>query len=106
MASATPLSELGLILSYRCNMRCRYCPVFKKPETMSLEVLEKALEVFGQEPQPEQLRFFGGDPLLALDLVRETLSITDTLWPDPEHLMFELTTNGLLLDDEILEFFP
>ncbi len=105
MASAMPQRELGLILSYRCNLRCRYCPVCKGSETMQPTVLKKALELFGQHNPPKFIRFFGGDPLLALDLVRLAVHEANHIWPYPERLRFELTTNGLRLDDTILKYF-
>ncbi len=51
------------------------------------------------------LNFYGGEPLLALDLIRQTVSLLeDTLKKHNQTAHYSLTTNGSLMTDEIIQF--
>jgi sulfatase maturation enzyme AslB (radical SAM superfamily) len=51
------------------------------------------------------LNFYGGEPLLALDLIQKTLSILDKKNKElKKRAVYSLTTNGSLLNEDILQF--
>lgn len=99
--------HLTLHLTRNCNLRCDYC--YAKPEAsevMSLETGQKAMKLglkrnFGSCG----VIFFGGEPLLAKDRIFELVEFGRNLQKNKEGLFhFKITTNGLLLDEEFLEF--
>ena len=75
---------------------------------MSYEVGKKALDFLvansGNRVNLE-VDFFGGEPLLNWQVVKDLVAYGRSL-EEPNHkkFRFTLTTNGILLDDEILEF--
>jgi sulfatase maturation enzyme AslB (radical SAM superfamily) len=51
------------------------------------------------------LNFYGGEPLLAFDLIQKTLSILDKKNKElKKRAVYSLTTNGSLLNEDILQF--
>lgn len=105
---------LTLNTTHACNMACRYCFAFSKSkqvEPMSIHVAEKAIKNLMTD-FPETKRylfyFFGGEPLLCKDFIRETVSLVEKLFKEHTGKEFDflLNTNGLLLNDNnLLEFF-
>lgn len=94
---------LILITTYRCNMRCGYCPVEQSNEDMSMETALLALEhFFANADSPGRVRFFGGEPLLNFEIVRGATRAAENFCGE---LSMDLTTNGTLLDDETIRFF-
>ncbi len=82
-----------IFLTARCNLRCKYCggsidkSVMPPELTYSLQQLRSFIE---SDPEPS-IAFYGGEPLLRLDLMEK---IMDSI--NAEHYI--LQTNGLLLD--------
>lgn len=105
---------LTLNTTHRCNMACSYCFAFTKHQQakpMPIAIAEKAIKNLLRDfPETEQYMFyfFGGEPLLYKDLIRDTVSIVEQTfqgYPSKKY-SFLLNTNGLLLDDgELLQFF-
>jgi uncharacterized protein len=99
--------HLTLHLTTACNMACRYC--YSPPKAggrMSLQTVRQAL-AFGAELAGGScgIVFFGGEPLLERELIAQTMAearaMTAAGWG---RFHFKITTNGLALDDEFLEF--
>ena len=70
------LAELGIFMSYKCNLNCSYCPhmgVYNKPkdELLDLNLLEKQLpkmvDKFADPNIPIGINISGGEPLLNWD---------------------------------------
>ncbi len=96
---ATPsFSRLAFVLTTRCSLRCRYCPVDKDNRSMAPDTLRRAIELF-YGPGIEEIRTSGGDPLQRLDLLDLLL---ETL---PPQSLLRLTTNGLGLNEQLLDRF-
>ena len=109
----TVVKALCLHIAHDCNLACRYCfaeegEYHGRRALMSYEVGKKALDFLiansGNRHNLE-VDFFGGEPLMnwqtVKDLVaygREQEKIHD------KHFRFTVTTNGVLLNDEIQEF--
>lgn len=92
--------HLTLHLTTACNLRCDYCyaPPRAGPR-MTVETAEKALRLGARLSNGScGVVFFGGEPLLEKDLIRAVVERAR----GPFH--YKVTTNGVLLDDEFLEF--
>ncbi len=107
------VKALCLHIAHDCNLACRYCfaeegEYHGRRALMSFEVGKKALDFLIAESGKRrnlEVDFFGGEPLMnwqvVKDLVaygREQEKITD------KKFRFTLTTNGVLLNDEVMEF--
>lgn len=105
---------LTLNTTHRCNMACSYCFAFSKhqqAEPMPITIAEKAIKNLLRDfPETAQyiFYFFGGEPLLCKDFIRDTVNMVEQMFQDypSKKYSFLLNTNGLLLDDsELLQFF-
>ena len=109
----TVVKALCLHIAHDCNLACRYCfaeegEYHGRRALMSLEVGKKALDFLvansGNRVNLE-VDFFGGEPLLNWQVVKELVEYGRSLEePNNKKFRFTLTTNGVLLNDEILEF--
>ncbi|MHC4201076.1 MAG: radical SAM protein, partial [Planctomycetota bacterium] len=104
-----------LSVTHGCNLACRYCYVRKHLSasvrsaggdgpTMSLETARKALALL-EPPGPWRVGFFGGEPLLVWDLVREVTELArERADRFGARVRFSVTTNGTLLDEARARF--
>lgn len=109
----TVVKALCLHIAHDCNLACKYCfaeegEYHGRRALMSFEVGKKALDFLvansGNRVNLE-VDFFGGEPLMNWQVVKDLVAYGRSL-EEPHHkkFRFTLTTNGVLLDDEILEF--
>lgn len=109
----TVVKALCLHIAHDCNLACKYCfaeegEYHGRRALMSFEVGKKALNFLvansGNRVQLE-VDFFGGEPLMNWQVVKDLVAYGRSL-EEPFHkkFRFTLTTNGVLLNDEILEF--
>ncbi len=109
----TVVKALCLHIAHDCNLACRYCfaeegEYHGRRALMPFEVGKKALDFLvansGNRVNLE-VDFFGGEPLLNWQVVKDLVAYGRSL-EEPFHkkIRFTLTTNGVLLNDEILEF--
>ncbi len=99
--------HLTLHLTTSCNMRCSYCYSPPRPgDGMSREVAYEALELGARLNSGScGIVFFGGEPLLHKDLIAATVRRAREMEAQRRGgFHFKLTTNGVLLDEEFLEF--
>ena len=109
----TVVKALCLHIAHDCNLACRYCfaeegEYHGKRDLMSYEVGRQALDFLianSGNRRNLQVDFFGGEPLMNWEVVkklveygREQEKIHD------KKFRFTLTTNGVQLNDEIMEF--
>lgn len=109
----TVVKALCLHIAHDCNLACKYCfagegEYHGDRALMSLEVGKKALDFLVKHSGNRvnlEVDFFGGEPLLNWQVVKELVAYGRSL-EEPHHkkFRFTLTTNGVLLNDEILEF--
>lgn len=94
---------LILNLTYRCNLECSFCNVIKKEEEMSVSSARRAVFLFLKNKKNKQLkiRFFGGEPLLRFDVIKNVINYSQEKY---KNLSFDLTTNGTLINKEIVKF--
>lgn len=100
------LRTLGLFLTNRCNLACTYCYQNRKTDrSMSSDVLRSSLDLLLATKAPElRVAFFGGEPLLEMQLIREAVGHVSENAPAGVRVQYVLSTNGTLLDREILQF--
>lgn len=100
--------ELTLFVDHQCNLRCSYCYTGDKSKRpMSVGTMRDAVRLIAGMPMPHlDVSFFGGEPLLRKELVRETVEFVErTLAELPEprpSLRFIMNTNATLIDDEAI----
>lgn len=109
----TVVKALCLHIAHDCNLACRYCfaeegEYHGRRALMSFEVGKKALDFLvahsGNRVNLE-VDFFGGEPLLNWQVVKDLVAYGRSLEkPNNKKFRFTLTTNGILLNDEIMEF--
>lgn len=109
----TVVKALCLHIAHDCNLACRYCfaeegEYHGRRAIMNYEVGKKALDFLvansGNRTNLE-VDFFGGEPLMNWEVVKQLVAYGRSL--EEEHhkkFRFTITTNGVLLNDEILEF--
>lgn len=109
----TVVKALCLHIAHDCNLACRYCFAgegeYKGDRSlMSFEVGKKALDFLVANSGSRrnlEVDFFGGEPLLNFDVVKKLVAYGRELEKTKDkHFRFTLTTNGVLLNDEIIEF--
>ncbi|MBO4997595.1 MAG: thioether cross-link-forming SCIFF peptide maturase [Lachnospira sp.] len=109
----TVVKALCLHIAHDCNLGCRYCfaeegEYHGKKALMSLEVGKKALDFLvanSGNRRNLEVDFFGGEPTMNWDVVKELVRYGRSLEAGyDKNFRFTLTTNGILLDDEMMEF--
>lgn len=109
----TVVKALCLHIAHDCNLACRYCfaeegEYHGRRALMSLDVGKKALDFLVANSGNRinlEVDFFGGEPLMNWDVVKSLVEYGRSLeGPHNKRFRFTLTTNGVLLNDEILEF--
>ena len=109
----TVVKALCLHIAHDCNLACKYCfaeegEYHGRRALMSFEVGKKALDFLvansGNRVNLE-VDFFGGEPLMNWQVVKDLVNYGRSL-EEPHHkkFRFTLTTNGVLLNEEVLEF--
>lgn len=110
---SSPLKAMCLHVSHDCNLRCQYCFAGQgvyggEAKVMSADVAKAAIDFLIEKSVGRhnlELDFFGGEPLMNFDVVRETVAYARSLEKKHDKLFrFTMTTNGVLLNDEISEF--
>lgn len=109
----TVVKALCLHIAHDCNLKCRYCfadegEYHGKRELMSFEVGKAALDFLiansGNRKNLE-VDFFGGEPTLNFQVVKDLVAYgREQEKLHDKKFRFTLTTNGVLLNDEIMEF--
>jgi uncharacterized protein len=102
----TNLENLAVMLTRNCQMNCRYCFIKRNQPDMGQSTLFRAIDLLLTSPLEEtELQFFGGEPLLRWDLVKKGIIYAQNKSREKgKKMRYLLTTNGLLLDGEKLDF--
>ena len=108
------VKALCIHICHDCNMRCKYCfadegAYHAKREMMSLETAKKAVDFLIENSGKRkvlEMDFFGGEPLMNLDVLKQTVYYAKAEGAKVgKKFLFTTTTNALLLNDETIEFF-
>ncbi len=109
----TVVKALCLHVAHDCNLACRYCfagegEYHGRRSLMSFEVGKKALDFLianSGNRRHLEVDFFGGEPLMNWPVVKQLVEYGRSREkPCGKEFRFTLTTNGVLLSDEIMEF--
>ena len=107
------VKALCLHVAHACNMTCGYCfagegEYHGEKAIMSYETGKRALDWLIENSGTRknlEVDFFGGEPLLNFDVVKKLVAYGRSREAERgKNFRFTLTTNGILLDDEDIEF--
>ena len=113
MMKGAPIKSMCLHISHDCNLRCKYCfastgDFGKGRKLMPVETGKKAIDFLlthsGNRHNLE-LDFFGGEPLMNWDAVKEIVDYARSKEEEyNKKFRFTVTTNGVLLDDDSIDY--
>ncbi len=107
------VKALCLHIAHDCNLACRYCfaeegEYHGRRALMSFETGKKALDFLVRNSGARrnlEVDFFGGEPLLNWEVVKKLVAYGRSLEePYSKNFRFTITTNGVLLNEEIMDF--
>ena len=107
------IKALCLHIAHTCNLNCSYCFASQgkyqgERALMSFEVGKRAFDFLIENSGTRknlEVDFFGGEPLMNWDVVKQLVAYARSI--EKQHnknFRFTLTTNGILIDDEIIDF--
>lgn len=110
---ASPVKAMCLNIAHDCNLRCQYCfastgdfGVGRK--LMTYETGKKAIDFLLQNSGDRlnlELDFFGGEPLMNFDVVKQIVAYARSQEPIyHKKFRFTITTNGMLLTEDKIDF--
>ena len=109
----TVVKALCLHIAHDCNLGCKYCfaeegEYHGRRALMSFEVGKKALDFLianSGSRRNLEVDFFGGEPLMNWEVVKQLVEYGRSQEEaHGKHFRFTITTNGVLLNDEIMDF--
>lgn len=107
------LKAICLHVAHDCNLACKYCFAGKgeydgPKGLMSFETGKRALDFLVEQSGTRhnlEVDFFGGEPLLNWDVCKKLVEYGRSLEKKyDKNFRFTVTTNGVLLNDEIMDF--
>ena len=107
------VKALCLHIAHTCNLNCEYCFASQGKyhgdrAVMSFEVGKRALDFLIENSGSRrnlEVDFFGGEPLMNFDVVKELVAYARSVEKEKgKNFRFTLTTNGILIDDDVIEF--
>lgn len=109
----TQIKALCLHVAHTCNLACSYC--FAKQGNFSgekaimpIEIAKRSIDFLIENSEGRrnlEVDFFGGEPLLNWEVVKETVKYARSIEKDAgKNFRFTLTTNGVNIDDEVIDF--
>lgn len=107
------LGAIILQITQRCNFRCKYC-VYSgnyhnrnhEDKNMKWDIAKRSLDFLlsnSKDSEKIQIGFYGGEPLLEFDLIKDCVDYAKKIFVGKK-INFNLTTNGSILNNEIVEF--
>lgn len=107
------VKALCLHIAHTCNLNCEYCfagqgKYHGEDALMSFEVGKQALDFLVKNSGSRknlEVDFFGGEPLVNFEVVKQLVEYARSIEKEKDkHFRFTLTTNGVLLDDDVIDF--
>ena len=107
------IKALCLHVAHTCNLNCAYCFASQgkyngERAVMSYEVGKRALDFLVENSGTRhnlEVDFFGGEPLMNFDVVKRLVAYARSIEKEKnKNFRFTLTTNGVLIDDDVIEF--
>lgn len=113
LLKGAPIKSMCLNVAHDCNLRCRYCFAAQgdfggRRMLMPFDVARRAIDFLVERSGGRhnlEVDFFGGEPLMNFKVVRQTVAYARSLEKTHhKNFRFTITTNGLLLDDDKIDF--
>lgn len=107
------VKALCLHIAHTCNLNCEYCfagqgKYHGEDALMSFEVGKQAIDFLVKNSGTRknlEVDFFGGEPLVNFDVVKQIVKYARSIEKENnKHFRFTLTTNGVLLDEDVIDF--
>ena len=107
------VKALCLHIAHTCNLNCSYCFASQGKyhgdrAVMSFEVGKRALDFLIENSGSRrnlEVDFFGGEPLMNFEVVKQLVAYARSVEKEKnKNFRFTLTTNGMLIDDDVIEF--
>ncbi len=107
------IKALCLHIAHACNLNCEYCFASQgkyhgERALMSFEVGKRALDFLVENSGTRknlEVDFFGGEPLMNFQVVKDLVKYARSIEKEKnKNFRFTLTTNGVLIDDDVIEF--
>ena len=107
------IKALCLHIAHTCNLNCSYCFASQGKyhgdrALMPFEVGKRALDFLVEHSGSRhnlEVDFFGGEPLMNFDVVKRLVAYARSIEKEKgKHFRFTLTTNGVLIDDDVIDF--
>lgn len=111
--SGDVVKALCLHVAHTCNLNCSYCFASQgkyhgERALMSLEVGKRAIDFLIENSGTRhnlEVDFFGGEPLMNWEVVKQIVAYARSVEKQhSKNFRFTLTTNGMLINDEVIEF--
>ena len=111
--TAGVVKALCLHIAHTCNLNCAYCFASQGKyhgdrAVMSFEVGKQALDFLVAHSGTRrnlEVDFFGGEPLMNFQVVKDLVAYARSIEKEAgKNFRFTLTTNGLLIDDDVIDF--
>lgn len=109
----SPIKAMCLHIAHDCNLRCKYCFASTGDfgggrKLMDFETGKAAIDFLIKNSGDRvnlELDFFGGEPLMNFDVVKQIVSYARSKEKEyNKNFRFTITTNGMLLTDDKIDF--
>lgn len=109
------IKSIALQVTQKCNFRCKYCIYSEEinksqrshsKNSMSLETAMKSIDFLSNhsiDTKEVGIGFYGGEPLMEFELIKEIVAYAKEVFIG-KPILFSMTTNGSLLNEEIIKF--
>ena len=113
MMVSAPIKAMCLNVAHDCNLRCKYCfastgEYGSGRKLMDIETGKRAIDFllkYSGTRKNLEMDFFGGEPLMNFDLVKEVVKYARSKEKEyNKNFRFTITTNGVLLTEDKMDF--
>ncbi len=108
------VAMISLQVTQQCNLRCEYCVYSGKytnrihsNKIMGFATAKRAIDFLNEHSRDMPsvgITFYGGEPLLQFNLIKQCIEYAEKSM-EGKHLIFNLTSNATLLNEEIISYF-
>jgi len=109
------IKKLTIVINGRCNFQCRYClycDSYKKRKNLDdfeieMRTAYKGIDFYFKNStniKKKNITFYGGEPLINKTKLFKIIEYARNFY-GPQNLKINLTTNGFLIDQKIIDFF-